>query len=117
MNGPAERYEYWDIISQIHGWLNQGAAIRTMDILEFQESNAIRGPLLEIGVYKGKYFSVLLRSGIKTGDNILGIDTFDLVSLDSVRQTFALTHLAHERQISLWRRPSTSCTAGEIEAA
>jgi hypothetical protein len=117
MNGPPERYEYWDIISKIDGWLGRGAAIRTMDILEYQELNGIRGPLLEIGVFKGKYFSVLLRSAIRTGENILGIDTFDLVSLDSVRQTFALTRVTHDGQISLWRRASTSCTANEIEAA
>jgi hypothetical protein len=117
MNGSAERYEYWETVSKIDGWLSRGAAIRSMDILEFQELNAICGPLLEIGVYKGKYFSVLLRSAIRTGDNILGIDTFGLASLDSVQRTFASTRVAHDRQISFWRRPSTSCTAGEIKAA
>jgi hypothetical protein len=117
MNGPPERYEDWEIISEIDGWLSRGAAIRTMDILGFQELNAIRGPLLEIGVFKGRYFSVLLRSAIRTGDNILGIDILDLVSVDRVRQTFAGTRETHDRQISLWRRSSVNCTAGEIEAA
>lgn len=67
---------YKHVVTHIPGWLHQGAAIRTMDILEFQEREAVQGTLLEIGVMCGRYFSILLRSAANTQSKILGIDLF-----------------------------------------
>lgn len=73
----AERYEFYrNVVCNIPGWLHQGAAIRTMDILEFQEHLPIPGALLEIGVMCGRYFSILLRSAAQTKSKVVGIDLF-----------------------------------------
>ena len=51
-------------------------------MLEFQEANGISGSLYEIGLFCGKYFSLLLRSAALTRDEVVGLDTFDYVGLD-----------------------------------
>jgi hypothetical protein len=38
---------YKTIVEPIPGWLHRGAAIRTMDMLEFQERSGLKGSLLE----------------------------------------------------------------------
>lgn len=77
------------IVEKIEGWLNRVASLRTMDLLACQESSEFEGPLLEIGVYNGKYFSVLARSAQRTGDRLLGIDTFQWESEAEVMASLA----------------------------
>jgi hypothetical protein len=38
------------VVKKIPGWLEDYTAVRTMDLLSFQESQGINGPLLEIGL-------------------------------------------------------------------
>jgi acyl carrier protein phosphodiesterase len=74
---PAEHYDFYHrTVCNIPGWLHQGTAIRTMDILEFQEDRGIVGSVLEIGVLCGRYFSILLRSAARASSRALGIDIF-----------------------------------------
>jgi SAM-dependent methyltransferase len=83
----AERYEFYHkVVSTIPGWLHQGAAIRTIDMLEFQEDTGIAGSVLEIGVLCGRYFSILVRSAARTGARALGVDLFHDHPVDKVRQ-------------------------------
>jgi cephalosporin hydroxylase len=70
--------EFWrDVASGIEGWLIEHDALVTAMLLRLQESST-RGPkpLLEIGVYAGKYLTLLMDSGTRTGSTVLGIDTF-----------------------------------------
>jgi predicted O-methyltransferase YrrM len=74
---PAERYDFYrTVVCNIPGWLHQGTAMRTMDMLAFQEKLSIQGAVLEIGVMCGRYFSILLRSAARTKSKIVGIDLF-----------------------------------------
>src|SRR5206468_11729235 len=66
------------------GWLVDYTALTTMDILKFQEQTGISGSIFEIGVYAGRYFSILLRSAVKCGSVIVGLDTFQGVEQDQV---------------------------------
>jgi hypothetical protein len=74
------------IVVQIPGWLEDVTALRTMDLLSWQEQSGIVGPLLEIGVYGGRYFSILARSAARQGSRVVGIDTFQWISQDRVWQ-------------------------------
>jgi hypothetical protein len=81
-------YEFYhNVVCAIPGWLNQGAAIRTMDMLEFQEEQGMRGALLEIGVHAGRYFSILVRSAARTKSRVVGVDRFLDPSVEKVQQT------------------------------
>lgn len=75
---------YYDMhVARIPGWLEEYTAFRTMDILSWQQQFTT-GPLLEIGVFAGRYFSLLMRSASATGDIALGIDTFQYCNLSDV---------------------------------
>ncbi len=65
------------VTEPLQGWLLPQAAIRTLDLLDWQVANRVRGGLLEIGVFCGKYFSLLLHSANAAKEKILGVDTFE----------------------------------------
>lgn len=50
------------VVEKTEGWLIRFTSLRTMDILDFQRDKGISGPLIEIGVFCGKYFSLLARA-------------------------------------------------------
>ena len=85
-----------NIVDKIQGWLHPYAAKRTLDLLEYQEQNAPDGCLYEIGIYKGKYFSILVRSGLISKGRIVGIDNFQYVEKEVVRRDL-------DKQIELTR--------------
>jgi hypothetical protein len=66
-------------VHKVKGRLNDYAAIRTIELLHWQEARGMSGPVLEIGVFAGRYFSILLRSAIRTGSVAVGVDTFQWV--------------------------------------
>jgi hypothetical protein len=108
-----QRYAFLrDVTSLIPGWLVDYSALMTMELLHWQERSNVKAPLLEIGVYAGKYLSILLRSGAQTGDNVYGLDTFDLVSEES-----ALGYL-QQNPIGAMpifiKAPSTNFTASDL---
>src|SRR5690348_15411573 len=87
VSDAAAKYEFYNkVVCNIAGWLHQGAAIRTIDILEFQEEKGIAGSLLEIGVFSGRYFSILLRSASRTDARIVGVDLFRDPPVGKVRE-------------------------------
>jgi len=77
-----------EVVNPMVGWLDMYAAARTTDLLDFQVEQAVRGPLVEIGLYYGKYFAVLMRSSLLTGDRLLGLDTFDYVPYEKFQADF-----------------------------
>lgn len=103
-----------NVVGKIEGWLERMASLRTMDILDYQRSSGISGPLLEIGVFCGKYFSILARSATQGGDKLLGIDTFQWADEARVRKSMSLCDETASADISLWRRFSSGCTMEEI---
>ena len=49
----------------------------------------VRGPVVEIGVFAGKYLSLLIRSAARACERVVGFDTFQYVSEQSVREYLA----------------------------
>lgn len=62
-------------VEAIPGWLHVEAALLTAQLSAAQHAAGLRGDLLEIGVYKGKYLSVLCRASAP-GEKVVGIDLF-----------------------------------------
>ena len=87
------------IIDHVPGFLDPYAAKRTMDLLEYQEGNEIAGSLYEVGLFYGKYFSVLLRSATLRQSRIVGIDTFEYLTSQDFSASLS-AHLAPDRQVA-----------------
>src|SRR5438270_905230 len=62
-------------VSPIPAWLNDEAALLTAHLTALQRSEGISGPVLEIGVFKGKYLSVLYELSTP-GGRVVGVDLF-----------------------------------------
>ena len=62
-------------VDAIPGWLAPEAALLTAHLGEFQRSLGLRGPALEIGVFKGKYLAVLYKLSAP-GEAVVGVDLF-----------------------------------------
>jgi hypothetical protein len=111
----AERYAFYNgVVCNIPGWLQQGAAIRTMDILEFQEDRQIAGSVLEIGVMCGRYFSILLRSAARVGSRAVGIDLFHDHPVEKVRQLVAPALAGKATSVELLPAYSTDLEASYL---
>jgi hypothetical protein len=109
----ADNYKYLhDYVRPIPGWLNDYAAIRTMDLLTWQEQNGVHRPLFEIGVYLGRHLALMLRSALRTGDSVVGLDTFQYAPLDTVKT--GLTQIADPDSIIWLQTYSTSCSSRQI---
>lgn len=103
-----------DFVNKVPGWLEDYAALRSMDLLALQERAGITGPLLEIGVFMGRYFSLLLRAAVRTGERIVGVDVFEMFAADDLRGHMA--GLAAPESIELVRRRSVELSAGELRS-
>jgi hypothetical protein len=105
---------YKTIVEPIPGWLHRGAAIRTMDMLEFQERSGLKGSLLEIGVYCGKYLSILIRHAGTSQSIVLGVDTFQLISVERVIEHLHPATSSAGTPAKLLQAFSTNCQAGDL---
>lgn len=76
------------VVSPMVGWLDRYAAIRTLDLLEYQETNNVDGSLYEVGLYHGKYFALLARSAALTTSCLVGLDKFQYLSLEKFHAYF-----------------------------
>lgn len=70
--------------SRLEGWLTDDDAAVTADLVRAQEAWGEDAPLVEIGVYCGKYLSLLLASAARTRSRAVGIDTFQYQDLAAV---------------------------------
>jgi predicted O-methyltransferase YrrM len=110
--GTPEQYQFLkDHVHRIDGWLEDYTAIRTMDLLEWQFWRCCRGPVLEIGVFAGRYFSILARATGRFGERLVGVDTFQWIKEETVWGNLA--SLDHG-QIRLVKGSSREMTADDL---
>jgi hypothetical protein len=74
------------VVDPIEGWLLRPAAHLTIQLLRTQRDMAIEGSLLEIGIYNGKYFAILLDDARSSGSCVVGVDTFEFTKRDAVER-------------------------------
>lgn len=112
---PQTSYELYARIEKLNGWLNKPAAYFTFDLLNWQDENKVEGGIVEIGVFCGKYFSILMESALRTGSPILGVDTFEFVSEDRVRVELAKIFEGGDVQkVMLWQMKSSTLRPGHV---
>jgi len=62
-------------VAPIPGWLHDEAALLTAHLARAQRASGLSGPTLEIGVFKGKYLSVLYALS-EPAEIVVGVDLF-----------------------------------------
>jgi hypothetical protein len=103
--------EYYDqVVVHINGWLERYAAMSTMWLLHHQETADLTGALLEIGVFCGRYLSILARSAAKTHSLVLAIDTFEYSDYEEISRLFS----SYVGEVVFWKRRSDTCHSEEI---
>lgn len=80
-------------VEAIPGWLHPEAGILTAYLAGVQHRMQVMGPTLEIGVYKGKYLSVLYKTS-HPDESLVGVDLFigspnQELDVDGVRSNIA----------------------------
>ncbi|MGC9270366.1 class I SAM-dependent methyltransferase [Acidiphilium sp.] len=73
------------VVTPTPGWLYDFTALCTMDLLDQQEESGWSGSLLEIGVYGGKFCSILARDAFRRGSHLVGIDPFTHFDIADIR--------------------------------
>jgi hypothetical protein len=101
-------------VKSVPGLLDDYAAARTMDMLAFQEREGIRGSLFEIGVFYGRYFSILLRSAVRTQEVIAAIDTFEVVGAPIVQAM--MEPIADATSVAYLAQASRAISASDLHA-
>lgn len=76
-----------EVVQSIPGWLDDFTARCAMELLDAQAANGLSGSLLEIGVYGGRFCSILARAALSDGSHLVGIDPFEHFRLEDVEQT------------------------------
>lgn len=109
---PIEAF-HLNFSDRLDGWLDGFTARRTSDLLDFQVRTGTRGPLYEVGVYKGKYLSVLLRSALLSGDRLFGIDVFNATTRGEFEAYFK-TMMDLEFHVEILEGLSTSWSAYDL---
>jgi len=71
---------------RIDGWCIADAAALTMYMQRHQALRGVNGRSVEIGVYKGKYLSVLRRGALLAGESVLALDTYEWAPMDFVKE-------------------------------
>lgn len=111
-----DTYAIYPSVEKINGWLNKPAAYATMDILEWQLESNIKGGVLEIGVFCGKYFAILVQSALKQKSQILGIDTFQFAPKERVIDELkAIFGKGIDEKIILLKSASEAISPSEVE--
>ena len=105
-----------DAVDTIPGFLFPVACAGTMALLNHQKARGIRGGLLEIGIFQGKYFSVLARSAQDTGERLLGIDNFMYAPEATARAALAGHPETRDAPVTIWAGASDTFTAASIES-
>jgi len=104
LSGPFDRIE---------GWCHAESAAATLHLQRWQAQMGWSGPNYEIGVYKGKYLSVLHRAATLAGHRTLGIDIFRAEPISQVSAGLE-RELGSLENLSLIERNSATIDSGEI---
>lgn len=82
------------VLPEIEGWLNNDAAYFTAYLIRSQLNINVCGPVLEIGVWRGKYLALLHQ---EASEKVVGVDSFQFgfgsrEVIDDFRKRFGEAH-------------------------
>lgn len=105
---------------RIAGWLHRPAVDVTLALGDLQRAAGRLGPVCEIGVWQGRYLTLLSLVAAPEAP-VIGVDPFIHVAdrdrqIASMRENIA-TYAASPARVRVIERSSTAVTAGELLAA
>ncbi len=103
-------------LPSVQGWLLDDSAYFSSALVRWQNQREIPGGIFEIGVYAGKYLSLLYHLTQETSVRVLGVDTFQWCPLENTQRNFQSLFERCERLI-LHQADSTTLTFAEINGA
>lgn len=68
--------EVWEKVNMLEGWLPYPAAHFTWALMKYQQRMPVKGPVIEFGVFHGKYLSLLTAAAASSGQKVFGYDGF-----------------------------------------
>src|SRR5579871_1256650 len=86
--GNEETHFISNLFPAVEGWCEAESAYFTLCLLNRQTEAGCDSSLLEIGVYKGKYLSVLYSKARRLGQRVVGIDSFQWSTPEQVTGKF-----------------------------
>ena len=93
--------------NHLHGWLHDEAVVLTQILLDSQKQLGLSGVILEIGVWKGKYFSALLM--LQNGRTVYGYDIWLNENLSEVKA--GINKVGSKNSFELFRINSRDLTS------
>ncbi|HEX4053986.1 MAG TPA: class I SAM-dependent methyltransferase [Tepidisphaeraceae bacterium] len=96
---PRDRKFISQTLPSIEGWLKDASAYLTCALMRHQSTLGITGSILEIGVFAGKYLSLLYHLSADTRDSIVGLDTFEFYPRPKVEKNFSAAFREKDRLI------------------
>jgi hypothetical protein len=100
----------------VQGWLHDESAYLTSTLLRAQSQGGVTGSIFEIGVFAGKYLSLLYHVSSDANDRVLGLDTFEWYAKKKVEANFNEIFGGVNR-LTLVTLDSTQASAGDLHAA
>jgi SAM-dependent methyltransferase len=100
-------------LPSVEGWLIDDAAYLTSTLMRLQTKTGVTGSIFEIGVFAGKYLSLLYHLSADKRDRVLGLDTFEWYPKAKVETKFA-TLFGKPARLTLQTGDSTKATPGDL---
>lgn len=102
-------------VKSIPGWLHDVAGHATTALLAYQTQMGRRGPVVEIGVFGGRYLALLADQANAAGDRTIGIDIYIYIDEETVLKNLQSVGIA-TGSVSLVRADSTGLDAAAFLA-
>lgn len=102
------------ILPRLRGWLFPEAACMTCHLVRKQTDWGVRGGGVEIGVYEGRYLSLIHKLLAERSDIMVGIDTFQFISQTEVVRALTTALGAMPSNLYLIERDSATILPEEI---
>ncbi|MCJ2023604.1 class I SAM-dependent methyltransferase [Methylobacterium sp. J-067] len=102
------------VLAPIPGFLFSSAAHGTAWLLIHQAEADFKGGILEIGIFRGKYFSVLAMGSQFTGERLMGIDNFVFSPEEAVHTALSANPGTAECDYRIIARSSRNVSEEEI---
>ena len=99
------------VTRDVPGWLQDYASRITVALLNFQQENGVHGSFFEIGVYAGKYLSVLARYALEDNRRLVGLDPLVHFTDDQIRQNI---RASSEDSVTLMKGLSSDFNPSEL---
>ncbi len=100
----------WGTVDKVEGWLNYSAAHFTWSLIKHQAELPV-SVIIEFGIYKAKYLSLIAAASAKSRKKIIGYDGF----FESYGKEISVEHIEFVRNMMLSNVSTVIDAAGRLK--